>query len=84
MKKVYIIYEGDVWLSNSSLVPMGIFDDMNILLDAAKKLVSNNYGYDYEIVEDIIDELFQYNQASGYGDTSYLIKTIELNKLEEF
>ena len=84
MKKVYIIYEGNSWLSNSSLVPMGIFDDMCILLEKANELVGNNYGYDYEIVDDILDELSKYNQASGYGDVSYLIKEVELNKIEEF
>jgi hypothetical protein len=28
--------------------------------------------------------LGNYNQVSGYGDVCYLVKVVELNKLEEF
>ena len=81
MKEVYVLYEGDSWLSNSSLVPMGIFDNTDDLMVSARKLISERYS---DEVEDMVTELGNYNQVSGYGDVSYLVKVVELNKLEEF
>ena len=78
---VYVLYEGDAWLSNSSLVPMGIFDNTDDLYVSAKKLVSQRYNE--EDLEDIMEDLTNYKQSSGYY-VSYFIKEVELNKLEEF
>ena len=82
MKEVYVLYEGDAWLSNSSLVPMGIFDNTEDLMVSARELISERYS-DEDEVEDMMLELGNYNQLTGY-DVNYLIKVVELNKLEEF
>ena len=82
MKEVYVLYEGDSWLSHSSLVPMGIFDNTEDLMVSARELISERYS-DEDEVEDMMLELGNYNQVSGY-DVNYLIKVVELNKLEEF
>ena len=81
-KVVYVLYEGDAWLSHSSLVPMGIFDNVDDLMESARKLVSERHS-DEDEIEDILTELGNYNQATGY-DVCYLIKVVELNVLEEF
>ena len=81
-KVVYVLYEGDAWLSNSSLVPMGIFDNTDDLMGAARKLIAERHS-DEDEVEDMVEELGNYNQVSGY-DVCYLIKEVELNVLEEF
>ena len=79
---VYVLYEGDAWLSSSSLVPMGIFDNTEDLMVSARELISERYS-DEDEVEDMMLELGNYNQVSGY-DVNYLIKVVELNVLEEF
>ena len=79
---VYVLYEGDAWLSSSSLVPMGIFDNTEDLMVSARELISERYS-DEDEVEDMMLELGNYNQISGY-DVNYLIKVVELNVLEEF
>jgi hypothetical protein len=81
-KVVYVLYEGDAWLSSRSLVPMGIFDNTDDLMASARELISERYS-DEDEVEDMMLELGNYNQLSGY-DVNYLIKVVELNKLEEF
>lgn len=83
MYEVYVLYEGDAWLSNTSLVPMGIFDNTDDLMVSARKLISERYS-DEDEVEDMVTDLGKYNSASGYGDVGYLVKVVELNKLEEF
>ena len=82
MKEVYVLYEGDSWLSHSSLVPMGIFDNTEDLMVSARELISERHS-DEDEVEDMMLELGNYNQVNGY-DVNYLIKVVELNKLEEF
>jgi len=79
---VYVLYEGDAWLSSSSLVPMGIFDELGYVLESARKLISERYS-DEDKANDIFNELADYFQTSGY-DVCYMIKKVELNILEEF
>jgi len=81
-KVVYVLYEGDAWLSSSSLVPMGIFDNTEDLMVSARELISERY-FDKDEVEGIMLELANYNQVGGY-DVNYLIKVVELNVLGEF
>ena len=91
-KNVYVLYEGDQWISNSSLVPMGVFDDRFVLMDCAMALLEDQWGRGLhesagddieDLKETAHDELEQYKQFRGSG-ASIIIKTVELNKLEEF
>jgi len=98
MDKVYLLYEGDEWLSNSSMVLMGVFTDTNKLKSAAKELIEQradehldvakeNYDFDEDATEgDVIDEilleLFSRRSTSGWL-TNYSIVEVETNKLEE-
>lgn len=89
-KNVYILYEGDQWISNSSLVPMGVFDSWPRVMDNAMALLADQIDRDlhdaYEeddYLTEAHDELEQYKQFRGSG-ASIIIKTVELNKLEEF
>lgn len=81
-KVVYVLYECDAWCSSSSLVPMGIFDNTEDLMVSARELISERHS-DEDEVEDMVLELGNYNQVTGY-DVNYLIKEVELNVLEEF
>lgn len=97
-KSVLLLYEGDGWLSTDSLVLMGIFDSIDELTNAAHALVNEridehvNYAIECcnedeneitkeSVLDDIIEELIETRQY--LGETSYIIKEVELNKLEE-
>ena len=81
-KVVYVLYECDAWVSSSSLVPLGICDNTEDLMVSASELISERHS-DEDEVEDMVLELGNYNQVTGY-DVNYLIKEVELNVLEEF
>lgn len=81
---VYVLYEGDAWLSSSSLVPMGIFDSEEKVLKAAEILIRNTFSNeDDDSVDTMIEEFTNYGQTSGY-DYCYMYKSVQMNKLEEF
>lgn len=48
MKKVYVLYEGDAWLSSDSLVIAGIFSSEYTLFQAAKKLIIKNVKINFD------------------------------------
>lgn len=88
---VYVLYEADQWISNNSLVPMGIFDSWDNVMEGAMKLLKDqidrglhDVGDDLDgYLEDVHDELKRYKQFRGY-DASIYIKTVRLNELGEF
>jgi len=99
MATVFLLYEGDEWLSSDSLVLMGVFSSEEKLEKGAKKLIwerrKEHLQYEREqayegdeirgvrdLCADIFDDLMRHNQ-SDYGYTRYLVKEVELNKLEE-
>lgn len=93
-KNVFLLYEGDVYLSTDSLVLMGIFTSEKNLRKAVKKLIkeriSENFDpteYSYPttktqfIKEQILDfmELFQ----TLTGSVKFMARKATLNKLGE-
>lgn len=92
IKEVYILYEADQWISHDSLVPMGVFDSWDAVMEGAMTLLQDQWqrGLHEDIADDIDDlqetaqdELNEYSQFSG-DEASIFIKTVELNKVEEF
>ena len=98
-RTVLLLYEGDLWLSTDSLVLMGVFSSEDLLEKNAKKLIwgkrqehlrfEKEQAFEDEKIRstrdlcaDILDDLMRFRQ-SEYGYTRYLVKEIELNKLEE-
>lgn len=98
-KVVYLLYEGDEWLSTTSLILMGVFSSMKFLSDAARTLIAQRGREHWEIAvgngcfedkeismedvcADIYSELIAEGQTSGWA-TNYIIKKVEINKLEE-
>lgn len=98
VKKVYLLYEGDEWLSNQSLVLMGIFTSIAKLKDAARELITQradehlttaieNFDFcedstEEDVVDDILTELFNNRSTQGWL-VNYSFQEVELNKLEE-
>ena len=89
-KSVFLLYEGDEWLSTSSLVLMGVFTSRRKLLAAVRKLVTENvsrYKLYYEVskrqvVDEVIQEMKENGQTQG-RDNNLLFQVADLNVLGE-
>ncbi len=98
MDSVFLLYEGDEWLSRDSMVLMGVFTNQAELKSAARELIEqradehlgvakSKYDFDegttYEdVVDDIMTELFSRRSTVGWL-TNYSIVEVKTNKLEE-
>ena len=98
MDSVFLLYEGDEWLAQSSMVLMGVFTNQAELKFAARELIEqradehldiakSNYDFDegttYEdVVDDIMTELFSRRSTVDWL-TNYSIVEVKTNKLEE-
>ena len=79
MKKVFVLYCGDAWLSRRSLVCMGIFSCFDKAVDAALEEIKKTNG---EVYEDCHNDLTIYLQTHGLEENWY-INIVELDKFEE-
>ena len=80
-KKIYLTYEGDAWLSNDSLVLMGVYDDFGKAIDAILNEMAESGSFDEENGNDeasVRSMLENYRQTQGL-ETNYHIKTAALN-----
>lgn len=98
MATVFLLYEGDEWLSRDSMILMGVFSDMNHLKDAAQELICQRAeehasfardNFDYpddatrnDVIDDIMEELFSHRNTCRWT-TNYSFVEVELDKLEE-
>lgn len=96
---VFLLYEGNAWLSTDSLVLMGVFSSEDLLEKNAKKLIwgkrqehlrwEKEQAFEDEKIRSMRDlcanilDDLMRNQHSDYGYTRYLFKEVELDKLEE-
>jgi phosphoribosylaminoimidazole carboxylase (NCAIR synthetase) len=93
--KVYLLYEGDAWLSSSSLVLMGVFEDEMKLNEAAGELISEraarNFNSedwcddDYDLEQFVYDETVHFAETlqTQYGEVKIMAKTATMNELGE-
>ena len=93
--KVYLLYEGDAWLSSSSLVLMGVFEDEMKLNEAAGELISEraarNFNSedwcddDYDLEQFVYDETVHFAETlqTQYGEVRIMAKTAKMNELCE-
>lgn len=90
-KMAYILYEGDQWITYRNLIPMGVFDSEESLLEAAKTLLEQQIEYGFHdidgdkeaYIDNALDEIKNNRQFRGQCASIY-VKTVEMNKLEEF
>lgn len=91
-----LLYEGDQWLSNDSLVLMGIFTNQKKLRTSARKLIKerlrDNYDADEfggtktEFINHQMHELFGNQWGSGQttdGEVRFTLLDVDINVLEE-
>ena len=91
-KKVYLLFEGDSWLSTKSLVLMGVFSNEGDLTGSFIELVklrldegeviNDSFDSDEEYLEEALRMWNLNGQHSGNG-VSWIKKISTLNKLEE-
>ena len=98
MDYVYLLYEGDEWLTRGSMVLMGVLTNQNALKKAAEELImqradehletaKENYDFgedatQQDVIEDILIELLSRRSTNGWL-TNYSIQKVETDKLEE-
>ena len=91
---MYLLFEGDEWLSKSSLVCMGLFTSPTKLKAAVTQLIrqriEDNFDprdYDYDITaEDWVNEQvteFMESKQTSEGGVLFIAKQVTPNKLEE-
>ena len=87
----YMLYEGDCWLSNLSLVCMGVFTNKSMLKKAIRKLVNDQIGRKLYLnihqnergfANHVCNEVLATDEYMGC-DASIRVKTITLNQFEE-
>ena len=95
MKTIFLLYEGDAWLSSSSLVLMGVFEDEMKLNEAAGELISKraarNFNSedwcddDYDLEQFVYDETVHFAETlqTQYGDVKIMAKVATMNELGE-
>lgn len=84
MAKVYLVFEGDEYLSMDSLVLMGVYDDIDT---AISNIINELYDKglvdkEYATQERLFDELSNNCQTFGF-ETNYIIKSANLNEWGE-
>ena len=83
MKKVFLVFEGNAWLSNDSLTLMGVYDDFTkAIQDILEEMSLNLMLNGEETADSVAKMLVNYHQTQGF-DTNYIIKTAKLNEWEE-
>ena len=87
-KSVFLIYEGDQWVSTDSLVLLGVFDDWNRAMDSAMLVVLqqiernlHSVGDDTNAFMDNAHEDLEKYHIFAEGEASVYIREIELNQL---
>ena len=92
--EVYLLYEGDEWLSISSQVLMGIFTNDQDLKKGCEELVRSRADRNFtdedresfdtieDFVEDSVNELMSNRQLLGYY-TSFMISQVATNVMNE-
>ena len=95
MKTIYLLYEGDAWLSTSSLVLMGVFEDEYKLNEAAETLIQQharkNFNSEdwsdeeYDLEQFVYDEACHFAEGlqTVYGEVKIMAKTANMNELGE-
>jgi len=83
MKRIYLVFAGDAWLSTRSLVFMGVYDDFSKAVQDILEEMSLNLMLNGEDTADSVAKaLVTDHQTYGF-DTNYMIKTANLNEWEE-
>lgn len=80
--KVWLVYEGDAWLSKSSLVVKGVYDDFALVIRDILEEMSMNLMLNGEQTADkVANALAREHQTFGF-DTNYMVKSADINEWE--
>lgn len=91
--KIYLVYNGDGWLSKDSLNLVAVCTSKESAIEIVKQDAEKNYNLawrdniaeDYQnddeiYMEDVIEEIDQYNQVTALG-WGYTIDTVETDTI---
>ncbi len=82
-KELYLVFEGDEWLSTDSLVPMGVYDDEQKAVNAIIKEMTKAKAFDKDHTKEYVKKYLEENGQTPCLDTNYIIKQATLNVWEE-
>lgn len=69
-KNVYILYMGDAWLSNASLVVMGVFSSEENAIES----IDTDLGYSINELDDIKESLRKMGSTQGLDNNWMIVK----------
>lgn len=83
METIYLVFEGDAWLSRDSLILMGVYDNISgAISDILEEMSDNGMLDGYYTRDSVAKELSIEHQTFGF-DTNYIIKPARLNEWGE-
>ena len=83
-KYVFAVFEGDAWLSKSTLALMGIFEDFGDAVENIIDEMADSLMFDKEHTAKYTREQLETERQTPTGfNTRYIIETVELNHWEE-
>lgn len=83
-KYVFAVFEGDAWLSKSSLTLMGVFEDFGNAVESILEEMYDNQMFDKEHTRKYTRSQLEEGRQTPTGFvTRYIIETVELNKWGE-
>ncbi|MGM9778873.1 MAG: hypothetical protein ACI3ZD_11155 [Prevotella sp.] len=79
-KILFIVYQGDTWLTKSSFVFRGLFDTLEQAIEA----IVSKAEIDTRLIEKskVRENLSEWLQSIVNMDDAFIIETVELNKWE--
>lgn len=79
-KILFIVYQGDTWLTKSSFVFRGLFDTLEQAIEA----IVSKAEIDTRLIEKskVRENLSEWLQSVVNMDDAFIIETVELNKWE--
>lgn len=80
MKKVFILYSADAWISRSSMVCMGVFSSLGKAIESVMSELSKTL--DEDGLDECYKDLLNYRQTHGL-DENWHIEIVELDKFGE-
>lgn len=83
MNTLYLIFEGDAWLSTGSLVLMGLYENYSDAVDAVMEALADSLVFDDNHDPDDIRRYLEANAQTPTLQTNYIIKTATLNEWGE-
>ena len=83
MEEVFLVFEGDAWLSTSSLILRGVYENFKDAVDTIMEAMADALMFNEDDDAKYVRNYLEANYQTPCLSTNYIIKYAELNKWEE-